>query len=74
MMAMSTLHILDVVVSSSTVKYKRKEEFVKLKTAIFAKERETKRCRISAENQREFEKIERKLKLEKRKAENRLEE
>ena len=59
--------------SNSTVNYKRKEGCVKLKTGIFAEEREAERYRISVENRREFEEIERKVKMEKRQAENRLE-
>ena len=55
--------------SRSSVNFKRKEGFVKLKTAMFAKEREAEKCRLFEQNQKEFDEIEKRAKMAKRQAE-----
>ena len=49
--------------SSSSVIYRRKEGLVKLKKAMFAKEREAEKCRIFEENQKELDELEERLKF-----------
>ena len=59
--------------SSSSVIYRRKEGLVKLKKAMFAKEREAEKCRIFEENQKELDELEERLKFAEREENDRLE-
>ena len=59
--------------SSSSVIYRRKERLVKLKKAMFAKEREAEKCRIFEENQKELDELEERLKFAEREENDRLE-